>query len=68
MLATCPIWTDRYLWKHYIPETSFVGGGGGVKIKCPDMMKRYSEFICRWLMVECGRVIWKLIPGSHSIW
>ena len=67
MLATCPIWTDRYLWKHYIPETSFAEGGG-VKIKFPDMMKRYSEFICRWLMVEGDRVIWKLIPGSHSIW
>ena len=39
-ISPYPLWTNRHLWKHYLPTTSFAGGNNVRGVDVPGPMSR----------------------------
>ena len=53
-----PMWTDTCLWKHYLPQTSFVGGNNASTRMHSSRMST-TRFIGHW-----GSAQWGCLPGG----
>ena len=53
-----PMWTDTCLWKHYLPQTSFLGGNNASTRMHSSRMST-TRFIGHW-----GSAQWGCLPGG----
>ena len=67
-LRPAPLWTDKQMWKHYLPATSFAGGEN-YKVWCVEWLKQSCRLL-RWNWIRYLLTPWfkmQAVPSTDEI-